>query len=535
MKAWMTTTATIYLALLVAAPLGGVDAAAQEACDRPQELDRYRLLRRMSLDLRQTLPSLDEYRLLDDQDGIGDQAVDQLLASDGFAQAARRFHADLLWPGFDAAIADGPIILSPAANQGAMSDVLAIRAASRRQTWRGQAIVCGNFEQTDFDADGRPIWVDTEIEGEPARVDGWVEVEAYWGETVKICAFDAMAHAAGVDSACDVRTALFDPGCGCGPELRHCYGPEVVRQVAQSVIEQMYRAIDEHTTGDRPYSELLTTSGVWMSGPLYHWKAHLAKMVGINRTLNSQSPGDAPLSQARPYTDDTWTRAERTGAHAGIATLAAYTLRFQTNRGRANRLRIAYTDQYFVPPSGADIGECDPSSGDLTKRCTCRHCHQVLEPLAAHFAPVLEAGSSMLDTSLLSIYQPACDPTVGNENVPNFCSRFYVTDPDADNPGTLYGWQYAGGEDPLHQAIAANIEAGPGGWTQALIDSGQMHQSTVVHLWRWLMGREPVMNPLASDNEIMLLAELAAEFRQNDDFRAIVKRLVQLDTYRRVR
>jgi hypothetical protein len=239
------------------------------------------------------------------------------------------------------------------------------------------------------------------------------------------------------------------------------------------------------------------------------------------------------------FTDTAWTQAERQAPHSGLLTLPSFTLRFQTNRGRANRFRVVFTHQSFIPPATTTDSDCDPTAADLTQRCLCRHCHQVLEPLAAHFGGIAEAGSSVIAGSpAFPVYQAACDPTLpANEGreLPRGCTRFYVTDPEAHAPGTLQAHQYADIDDAVHRQIAANLASGPEGLAQSAIELGLFHGAITRHLFLMLMGRELLLDPGERDNEIGLLEELTTEFRSHDDIRALARRLVLLPQYRRVR
>ncbi len=512
-------------------------AAAADECGASQELDRYRMLRRLSLDLRLRLPDYEEYTALDQFSEVPADMIDDMLASEDFRLAMRRYHEDMLWPNVNnVAIVDVMTVITPISKTGPMKEIWAVRGTGRKKTWRQGAgnETCGDWEQTEFEADGMPKTITADNNGIEYQQDGWVLVDTYWGETIKVCAFDAQTADVGVKGPCTDRRANSDRGCGCGPNLNRCFGPTTGRTILTQVREQLLLLIDDSTVGDRGYSEILTTQRTYMNGPIAHWKKHLAPMVNLNKTLNQTGPGDVDVSGAIPaFTDMGWSAADRSGVHAGILTLPAYTLRFQTNRGRANRMRIAFTGQYFVPPAGGDA-DCDPDADDLTQRCTCRHCHQVLEPLAAHFAPIVEAGSSILNSAELPVYNPKCDPTKSGKTA-FLCNRFYVTDPDAYNPGTLLAHQYADIDDPLHNKLAENIDGGPSAWASTVIDSGQFHSTTVRTLFQHLMGREMVLDPLRSDNEIALLMLLAAEFQLSDDFRALVKSLVELPQYRRVR
>jgi hypothetical protein len=291
-------------------------------------------------------------------------------------------------------------------------------------------------------------------------------------------------------------------------------------------------SIDDVTVGGYPYTDLITSTRQYSNGTLDYWKANMANLVSYNKTYNPFGPGDALGTEDPSFIDeDTWRESTRTDVHAGVQSLTAFSLRFQTNRARANRFRTAFMGQYFTPPVGEDTAGCDPEDDDLTQRCTCRHCHQVLEPLAAYFGKVAEAGSALITD--LNIYEPACDPHEGP--VTAGCDRFYVVDPAAHNPGTLIPWQYADIDASLYQQIAANLEGGPGVLAEATIASGVFAVTTVKNLWRYLMGRDLDLDPVSPTNESGLLAELAAEFEVHDDFRWLVKTLVSLPQYGRVR
>ena len=67
-------------------------------CYRPGELDKYKLLRRLSLDLRDRLPDYSEYEALHVLDGVPESVIDEYLSSDEFRVVSRRFHERLLWP-----------------------------------------------------------------------------------------------------------------------------------------------------------------------------------------------------------------------------------------------------------------------------------------------------------------------------------------------------------------------------------------------------------------------------------------------------
>jgi len=543
------------LTLLLASPPPPTRAAAVgPECSASQEVDRYQLLRRLSLSLRGHLPSYEEYLALDAEPDVPEALIDDMLASDAFRLVMRRFHADLLWPNLTGTqITDVAHVLDTVRIDGQPQSPETARWAivgnARRRTWRGGTgtAICGDWLQTDFNADGTPVTrTVTPADGDPYEQDGYVLVPPYWAPdtAIRVCAFEAQSAPSaalpnGQSVACDSARGLAAKGCGCGPDLRWCYGNRADRTVLAALVEQLARLVDEHTVGGRPYSELLTTRATWTNGTLAFWKQHLAHQAGLNRTFNARSAVDEPIVPDPDFTDTTWVRAERAAPHSGLLTLPGYTLRFQTNRARANRFRTVFTHQSFIPPATTTDTDCDETAADLTQRCLCRHCHQVLEPLAAHFGGIAEAGSAVIAGSPdFPIYQPACDPTRpenAGRKLTRTCERFYVVDPEAHAPGTLVAHQYADIDDAVHRQIADALAAGPEGLARSAIDLGLFHGAVTRHLFATLMGREMILDPGDKDSELSLLEELTTELRGHDDLRAQVKRLVMLPQFRRVR
>ena len=239
------------------------DGAAEE-CTQPQELDRYRLLRRMSLDLRQQLPSYQEFAALDEEAELPESVIDDFISSPEFARAMRSFHEGLLWPNPSGAdLMDNNTRLAIPKGNGPMAGVYSIISAGRRATYRNDSnTICGSYEQTDFDPDGAPIpqvTGETGSTGKPILQEGWVWVSPYWDpdNPIKVCAFDAQEALEGSKAGvrCDKLTLEnvqknpgFDSGCGCGPNLRWCYGPSVDTVLWEDMREQFGRLIDDVTT-----------------------------------------------------------------------------------------------------------------------------------------------------------------------------------------------------------------------------------------------------------------------------------------------
>src|SRR6185503_20774192 len=135
--------------VLLAAAAGPAWADDPKACEEPHELDKYALLRRLSLDLRGQVPSIEEYDALDTVDAVPAETIQAYLESDDFRLAMRRYHEEMFWPNVS------PVRLH---NQNAVLSstketyAWRIPAANRGNTFRGDPDVgCDDYEQTFFD------------------------------------------------------------------------------------------------------------------------------------------------------------------------------------------------------------------------------------------------------------------------------------------------------------------------------------------------------------------------------------------------
>ena len=541
MKKLVPTKVALSLCLL-AAP-----ASAQEVCSLYEEVSNTQLLRRLSLDLRQQLPNIDEYEALGDEP-VGDDTIDAYIDGPDFAAFVQRFHEDMLWSNVaNVRIAsnDGELRYRTIVGSGGV-DVYVTASNGRSNVYRGGAETCANFEQTEYctavdQANGCPFV------GVPKRnaqgQDGWVEVTPYWdpSSTVRVCAGEAQTAEYWQESGTVPANPnpLFDhcnfignasrEGCGCGPNLRWCFGPNTEREVREEIRQQMMRLIEDHTLGGEPYSEMLTTKKTYMNGRLYQWKTYLAQMTSPAQSFNFWMPGDVAKQTSIDYNDLDWKAEVRDSPyHSGILTLPAYTLRFQTNRGRANRFRNVFQGQFYEPPSSDKQPGCIEDTDDLTVRCTCMACHTHLEQASAYFGNISQAGSALLDNRTVFPEKITCS---GGDPL---CNLFYINDADATGYGHLAGLQFWN-DTAVGQAIYDNFQAGPSKLAQEVIDDRTFARTMVLNLWRHLMRRDMDLSPLSEDNEADLLAELADELYEGDQFKPIVKRLVKLEQYRRMR
>jgi len=505
---------------LVPAVASADDASA--TCEEPHDLDKYQLLRRLSLDLRGEIPSLEEYDALDAEEVVPATTVQQYLETDEFRMTMRRYHELMFWPNVS------NVRLN---NQNALlglkaGPALRIQAASRASLYRGDPdATCGDFQQTDFD----PAYPG-QFRPKPGSPEGWRMVSPYWdpGNPVKVCAYDAQETKSVGGVECNTLAGNADKACGCGPNLDFCYAPSQAasKLILASLREQLARAVDDVVTGGAPYTDLLLSTKAWQNGPIAFWKKNLAPNLSYSATYNVADPDEEVL--AKDYLDETWTQVDRKGSHAGVLTLPAYLLRFQTDRGRANRFRITFMCEYFVPPAKLDPAPgCDPAANDLTQRCNCQYCHQKLEPLASYFGLFAEAGSTfMSEASGLPNPNMACK---GKGSA--FCKRFYVTDAMAHNPGALLSLQWA----DLHTEYQTNSEAGPRALAQSIVDDGTFAHCTVRKAFAHFVKRDMRAQGAETD-ELALLDSLADGFAKSGySFPWLVQELVSLPQYRRVR
>lgn len=531
--------AIVALATFAASPARAEDPAQ---CDAQHELDKYQLLRRLSLDLRGRAPSYEEYAALHSEASVPQATVQSWLATDDFRQMMRRYHEGLLWPN----VSDVRLANQNARLRATAFGALNIAAQNRRTNYRGGPDVtstalgeqCGDYEQTHFDPAfpnqfrPDPAYIQKTADGK--LQEGWRLVEPFWapGTTVKVCAFDAQETVQVTIGTrtlpCSSTDADPNRACGCGPKLAWCYAPgtAVDNRIREALREQLNRSVDDVTVGGQPYTDLLLSTRAWQNGPIAHWKRHLADHYSFGLTYNVADPEEQVLNRA--FVDETWTKVERGGLHAGVLTLPGFLLRFQTNRGRANRFRSAFECEYFVPPAELpnQMG-CSTTTDDLMNRCGCQYCHGTLEPLAARFGQFAEAGTTHLTDK---VRFP--DQSTQCKNNPNsaFCRRFYVSEQGAHRLGWLMPLQFA----DVHPELETAFEQGPRGRAQAIIESGTFARCTVRSVFRHLVKRDLRAQGATSDEQ-ELLQTLADGFSQSGySFPWLIEQVVSLPQYRRI-
>ncbi len=512
-----------------------------QVCEPGSPQDNLQYLRRLSLDLRGRVPSFDELYTLANSNAIDQTLIDQMLESPDFVARMRGIHRDLLWTNVtDTRVAGNVWRLRGPSNRGQYpSAAYYISANGRANRYRGDQVPCLD-EPATFDSNTGEILTTPEPGNPNIRREGWVEVSPYWAPetTIKVCAFDAQETLTARDEqgrAVDCSAATSSRGCGCGPNLRFCEsGPDETRlTLLESMNEQLFRFVDTLITQNRPYTDILKAKDMEVNGPISHWLRHQA-LTGAGDGLIARREQNYTVPELDFAAVDTWQEVQRGERHSGVLTMPGYLVKFQSDRGRANRFYNAFLCQHFeavsaLPPA---TDACHLEA-DLTKRCGCKDCHIAVEPAAAYWGRWGEAGLMPLNEDFFPKLNTCCIAGGACTNEQrriyntNFCNRFYYTerdltgpgDPTASYVGTLRAYVFA---DAVREA---SIETGPEGIADSAIASGAFAQCTVKRMWKQFMAREP------RADEDQTIAELTESFKTNYNLKTLIKELVTRPEY----
>lgn len=509
--------------------------ALADECAPTDAVDPLRLLRQTSLDLRGTIPTFDEYervRSAPDRDAEVETLVDEMFAGAEYRRTIRDYHRDLLWSTVNEAIlAEIP---SPQARIRPVSGIW--QATNKARTYRGAAgVECLDQQQTNFDAEGRPVPIQTyagaECAGGTCQQEGWVLVAPYWDPSteIQVCAFDAQALELGENGlSCD-EYSVNDARCGCGPNLLRCgrFTADGDLSAREGLAEEPLKIFEWIITEDRPYLEAFTTQTTFVNGPTahyYNWQSGAQDPERQNGIV-SYDPAFTDLPDL-DFSSEDWVPVERESGHSGVLTTFAFLIRFASNRARANRFYTAFYCDPFVPPEDGIPAEEGEPPANLRERNGCDGCHEVLEPAAAHWGRFRTNGTfGLLRQDLVDFETPreecaACSEEEG-PNCSGFCQAYFTT---ADNSHPDEFAEFAG----LPQAASwlsaderSALEVGP----SALLDEATEHrriaQCTVRNLATHLYGRELETSDLAWLDE-QTEALLASNFSFNTLFRSLM-------------
>jgi len=569
------------LGLVLAVTAGA--AHAQATCDDQRGADKYGQLRRLSLDLLGRVPTAAEYDALDAvglvDGGLPASVTQRFFDGDDFRRTMRRVHEELFWPNIsNLTLSSNPTYLAATnvdtgdLDTTADGGTLVFLRSNITTTYRGDffrlnesdaGMECGDFEQTQFDPaypnQFRPLPSAVRTYTDPAdaggrvhRQEGWRWVQPYWapaGTMVRACAYDAqetVSYTVGTTTVtCTGSTQNL--ACGCGPNLRLCQGTAADWRtpLADSFREQVNRAVDHVTVDGGAYTDLLLSTRADVNGTISHFRRYQAQSYTLSRIFTRNDPSET-LSTVPAHQRDTWVTVDRGGLHAGVLTMPAFLLRFQTNRARANRLYQAFECETFEPPATLEnVGDttygaqaCVDDTTDLTRKCTCRKCHQQPEPRAAGWGTFSEAGLSSLNAT----EYPRIDRNCLDAGTPATrraeCNRFYVTDPTEPNAGALLSFQYAvnstAAAEATHKAMYDAFQAGPRRKAQELVTTKVFARCTTRRFFTYLMKREPRL--VGTTSEAAVINQLADRFIASGyQLPTLLNDLVSRPEYRSVR
>lgn len=514
--------------------MGASIAQCDEPSCRPESprLDRPSYARALSLDLRGTIPSLEELASIASAsgDGVPDEMLDAWLAEDAFAERTVRHHRELLWNN----LANVRFVhflqrvgQTPAAPSGSPPSTRRwYRSATAREI-RPNDAQCDDREDTLL-PDGR-------ARVDAMGMDGWVMVHPYWeadpSVEIPVCAMDAQTNrmsASGRD--CATREAANDPGCGCGPNLVWCDTQAVQDAIVAGFNRDVELRIAASLETDAPYTEVFTSRRGFVNGPIVHYLRHQARWYNSVPLL--PMPYELEQLPDLAYTDiDTWVELELPDMHAGVLTSPAYLLRFQTNRSRASHFYDAFLCSPFTPPAGGlpVASEAEQRELDLQLRAGCRYCHAILEPAGSHWGRWgMQAGGFLDAEQYPPFLQECADCARGEETCSDTCRLNYVTRALSSQEEPYIGMMRV--YEFLRPEHASYVEEGPAGLIRDGLADGRFTECTVRRTTEWLIGR-----PIA-EGDAGEIADLETTFVSSGlRMTPLVRAIVTSDLYRRAR
>ncbi len=539
-------TLGLLLVLLVPALASRAAAQSPEECAPTDALEPLRLLRQASLDILHRVPTVEETQAVvdaPDRAAAVDAAIEAMFEQEEYFEQVRRTFQVQLWSGLDA-------INSLIAAQNRLSydrtdDLYYIGSARRR--YRGNSTVrCLNQLQTEFDASGRPVPIETF--SEPAcrdvglgdgvcKREGYVLVRPFWDPSteIKVCAYDAQAMATGLDGGSCQDYNPGDRGCGCGPNLRRCLRESDSGPIRRALEEEPARIFEHVVRQDLPFVEAFRTRTSFVNGRSAHVYRYMSGANSVTTSGAVVYEPQMPTLPNVPYTDTEWRQVERGPNHAGVLTTLSYLLRFASNRARANRFYTAFLCDPFVPSADGLPAEEENPSPNLRERNGCSDCHNILEPAAAHWGRWRIGGTfGFLDPSVFSLTEPIdaclCGEGTSRRRCSGYCQTYHVT---ASNSAAETYETYAG----LPMVVAyldeterRAIDIGPLGLTDEPHEEDQVARCAVRTLAQTLLGRE------LSSSETRWLEEHTEAFEaSNMSYTLLFKTLVADEKYRALR
>ncbi|MDW8246374.1 MAG: DUF1585 domain-containing protein [Sandaracinaceae bacterium] len=499
---------------------------SQEGC-RAQvpHLDDRAYLRALSLDLRGTIPSLEEIRELKEGKKIS-EFVEEWIQSEAFAKRAARYHRSLLWNNASNVrlVHFSQRLAEHRDNSGNVLFWYRPGGTERRRPIGGP---CKN-EAGRLTEEGRAILDENGL-------DGWVEVHPYWdpdpNAKIRVCAIDAQtaprSHLTGKD--CATRESEFDPGCGCGPNLIWCDTWAVHNTIIESFNREVEQRVQRLVQQNAPYTSLFSSRLGFVNGPIVHYLRHQLRWYDSVPLL--PSPYDLErLPNLQYHEIDRWEQVELPEQHAGVLTSPVYLMRFQTLRSRAAHFLESFLCAPLTPPDHLPVAdEIEQREPDVQKRAGCKYCHAILEPMGAYWGRWAQQGAGYLNPVEFPDFLPECQECArGREACSERCRLHYLTRALSNEQvpylGMLRVFEFLRPEHRIH------VMEGPMGIVRAGLADGRLTTCTVRRAAEWLLGR-----PIEASDAAFLQSYEKAFLESGLSFRSLVQAIVLSEPYRRVR
>ncbi|MBL4633653.1 MAG: hypothetical protein JKY56_07265 [Kofleriaceae bacterium] len=536
-----TALGAIVIATLILGQLFGQSVALADSprvCGPTDSIDKYRLLRQLSLDLRGTIPTVAEYEALHEQTDVSADVLEAMLSSDAYFTQVRGYHRSLIWAGLE----DGMSIVTNRRRLASAGN-RPYRIKQLRRRYRGRSdIECFNREQIEFDAEGRPIpmevTVDSTCRRNECRREGYVRIAPYWAPdtSIKICAYDAQDYELDLNGN---RCGVFNtnPGCGCGQDLRNCLptgGTEAHSRVRDALAEESTRIFEATIRAGKSYFDAFTTRTTYVNGLLSHFYRYLSGEVALELANGRAYDHQIDNIPVLAFDDPAWVPVERNSVHSGVLTTPGFHLRFTSNRARTNRFYSAFRCEPFVSSEGLPAEMSATPNPNLRERPGCAACHQSLERAAAHWGRWRTDGEfGFFDEPSMdfSAQREDCQRCTGSE-CSSFCDSYFITANNSSHPDELSQWQgYPRARAWLSEGEAGAIETGPSGLVTAQTDRDTIATCTVRNLAQHLLNRE-----LSEDELLVWVPSLTSQFAESGyNFQSLTRNLVTDERYRTIR
>ena len=490
-------------------------ALGEENWNDASQRDFHHYLRSVSLDIRGHVPTVDELTQLEESGTLSDEILDQWLTSPEFEKQAIDYHRGLFWNKLSTQVIQKRR-LSRISNIYYMP--------GKRNIFRGNRTHCGDFEAT-YDSNGELVTYELE---DGSIQEGFVNITPYWApeSSIKVCAFDAQESAVSLSTeiACDTASGHTKVDCGCGPNLQWCFDNRLRSDFTNSIAEELDVRVRKMVQEDMSYDQFLVQPFAQVNGPMVHFFRYIYIFDD-----KFQPYVDVEELPDMAYTErDTWTTLELADSAQGVFTSAAWLLRHQTNRGRANRLYGAFLCNEFIPVEGAidGLSGTELPSPDLSRREGCVDCHARLEPMAAYWGRWGEASQFYIDPITLPSFSQECSTCAASNSCTNTCKNNYIVSAAHTDETPYIGWLKSFAF--LSEEEQENPDLGPSEWVYQSLSNGTLAECATSNTSRWLLGWEKG----EQQSQVAVLDEYAQEFTNSGySFRALVRSIIKSPSY----